>query len=149
MIRLTSLLIFLIVCIQLTGQDSDTSFFNSAVRHLKNKDYSEARDLAYKSLEINPNLGDAYILIGHIYASSAKQCYNDDYYIGIVYCLAVDMFEMAIKVDSSSAERAEGLIKTYSNYFPSRESIPFSAPLEGHRYNIGCWINRETTVRFQ
>lgn len=114
-------------------------------------EYEKARDCALKALDINPNSGLAYFLIGFTYAQSADFCFEDEYEKKMVYCLVVDMFEKAKEVDSSVSERANELIKVYSLHFPRgpSEGVFISGINEGDKYKIECWINRETTIRFK
>lgn len=116
-------------------------------KHRIDGEFEKARDYALKALEIDPNYGIAYILIGNLYTSSAKSCSEDSFTKGLVYCLAIDMFEKAKEVDISVTENANRFIEIYSNYLPSLETT-FVKALEGDKVKIECWINRETTIRF-
>ena len=151
----TLMLLFLFILIigvnNTKAQDTDSSgakiFIRQALTSLQQKDYEKSREYALKALEIDPDDGEAYILIGAAYVNSAEICSSDRFSKGMIFCLAVDMFEKAKEVDKSLTEKAEKLIKVYSKYFPSKEEI-FIEPVEGQKYKIGCWIKRETTVRF-
>jgi hypothetical protein len=76
---ISSLLIF---CFKsnLIAQDSDTLFLKNAVISFQQKKYPKVRDFAVKALEKNPNNGEAYILIGMAYISSADSCFDRYYY---------------------------------------------------------------------
>lgn len=134
------------------AQDVDTltaiDYFNKAGARFSSKDYESARDLALKAIQINPQYGDAYILIGSAYINSADDCSNDSFSKGMIICLAVDQFKKAKMIDSTISDKADKLIKVYSKYFPSHDEI-FIGAKEGDKYKVECWINRETTVRFQ
>lgn len=111
--------------------------------------YSRARQYANKALENNPNYGDAYILIGTMYAATAKSIYpNDAVLTKVVYNAAIDKFERARSVDPESAERANRLINTYRAYLPSTEDIFMHPDIEkGKAFTVGGWIGERTTVR--
>lgn len=109
--------------------------------------YSKARSYALKAIEIRPNDGNAYILIGDLYASSAKSCGNNDLTQKTAYWAAVDKYYMAKKVDPEMEEIANNRIETWSKYFPSSEIIFFHDLKEGDSYTVECWINEVTTVR--
>ncbi len=109
--------------------------------------YSLARNYAYKSIELDKTSGKPYILIGNLYAASAKQCGDDDFQQRTVYWAAVDKFEQAKKVDPSLVIEANKLIEAYSPYFPDGESLFFNGLEEGTSYKVGCWINETTTIR--
>jgi tetratricopeptide (TPR) repeat protein len=108
-----------------------------------------ARQYAHKVLEHNPNYGNAYLLIGDMYASSAKQVYPDDAVLArTVYYAAIDKFEKARQVDPSIADDARRRIATYHDYLPSTEDIFMHPELDkGQTFTIGGWINERVTVR--
>ena len=111
------------------------------------KKYSIARSNARKSLEYNPNNGQPYILIGDMYAQSAKSIGSNDLESKVAYWAAVDKYQQARRVDEEIKEVANKRIRDYSKYFPSMETIFFYDLKEGETYKVGGWINETTTVR--
>jgi len=109
--------------------------------------YSTVRDYARKALAINPNSGEAYILIGDAYAASASSCGTGDLGRGGVYLVAVDKYVKARSVDPSVAGDANEKIGKYSAYFPDKETAFFKGINNGDSYTVGCWIGESTTVR--
>ncbi len=109
--------------------------------------YSTVRDYARKALAINPNSGEAYILIGDAYAASATSCGTGDLGRGGVYLVAVDKYVKARSVDPSVAADANEKIGKYSAYFPDKETAFFKGINNGDSYSVGCWIGESTTVR--
>ncbi len=107
----------------------------------------QARLNAYKAIENNPNYGNAYILIGDLYAASSDECAANDLSKRAVYWVAVDMYARAKSVDPSVAESANNRINSYSKYFPSVETAFFYNLSNGDTYMVECWINKETRVR--
>ena len=65
------------------------------------------------------------------------------------YWVAVDKFQEAARAaeDPSVQDRAQQLSNTYRQYFPNNEEIFFHGYSEGDSYRVGCWINRNTTIR--
>jgi tetratricopeptide (TPR) repeat protein len=122
-------------------------FYMTAVVYFQLKKYSQARANCYDVLKFRPNDGKAYILIGNMYAASAKSCGNNDLTNKVAYWAAVDKFIKAKNVDPSVADEAKKLINTYSQYFPATETIFFYDLKKGDKYKVGCWINETTTVR--
>ncbi len=110
--------------------------------------FSEARSSALRATDIMPNEGMPYILIGNMYAQSAKNC-GDNAEVGqkAAFWAAVDKYQKAKTVDPSIAEMANKLIATYSSHFPSGDDLFFHGIDEGSSYRIGCWINESTVVR--
>jgi hypothetical protein len=112
--------------------------------HLKQP--QRARTYALEAIELKPNWGDPYILIGDAYAGS-KDCFIDEFEKTTVYWAAVDQFSKAMSVDAAIADKANERISTYENYFPDIETIFFYSLKEGDDYTVGCWINETTKVR--
>ncbi len=130
-----------------TGKTIDAYILLGNVNSIRGH-YSKARENAYSALEYDPNNGDAYMLIGDLYANSAERCTGDDEVASkSIYWAAVDKYQKAKSVDPEVAEQAQAKINKFSNYFPSQESIFFNNLSEGNSYEVGCWINETTTVR--
>ena len=107
--------------------------------------FSNAREAAFKALELKNNWGEAYMNLGNIYVAGANSCGND-FEQKTVYWIAVDMFNLA-KKDSDVEERARKSINTYSRYFPSTEVCFFNNVEKNSEYQIECWVNRKTVAR--
>ncbi len=111
------------------------------------KNYPKARAEAYEVLKVRPNDGKSYILIGDMYAASAKECGDNDLTSKAPYWAAVDKYIKAKSVDPSVAELATTKINTFSQYFPATETVFFYDLEKGDSYTVDCWINETTTVR--
>ncbi len=122
-------------------------YYYMAICNYQIKKYSVARSNARKSLEHNPNNGQAYILIGDMYAASAKNCGNNDLTSKVAFWAAVDKYSQAKRVDSSVTNTANQRIRDYRKHYPSMETIFFYNLKEGDTYKVDCWINETTTVR--
>lgn len=107
-----------------------------------------ARSYAYQALKFNPKNGKPYILIGNIYAASARDCGENEFEKSAVYWVVVDKFKTAKRIDKSLIDDANKLIDDYSKYFPGSEEIFFQGYAEGQEYPVGCWINETTKIRF-
>lgn len=111
--------------------------------------YSRARQIAYKSLEYNPNNGKNYILIAQMYAASAGNIFQEPEKRGLVYCAAVDKLQKAKAVDPSVAAEANELINKYSAYFMDTETAFMMGIKEGDTVYIPGWIGENTVVRLK
>lgn len=109
--------------------------------------FPQARATAYKLLQIEPNYGKAYMLIGELYAASASQCTGDDLNGATVFWAAVDKYIKARSVDPSLEGEANAKIAQYSKHFPASSDLFFRDMQEGSSYTVGCWINETTTIR--
>lgn len=109
----------------------------------------QSRGYARKALEVKPNDGRPLLLIGEMYAASARDCGNDDFTKKAAFWAAVDKFNLAISTseDPSVKERAQQLAETYRQYFPNGEAIFFHGYTQGDQYRVECWINETTTIR--
>ena len=110
---------------------------------------SKARQYCQKAIETNPDYGAPYILIGNMYAKSAKSIYpNDAVLAKAVYYAAIDKFEKARQVDQNVAEDAGKLANTYRAHLPSTEEVFMHPDLEkGKAFKIGGWIGETVTIR--
>ncbi|RHJ95332.1 tetratricopeptide repeat protein [Parabacteroides bouchesdurhonensis] len=124
-------------------------YYMIALLCFEQNSYSKARQYCQKAIELNPNYGAPYLMIGKMYAATAKSVYpNDGVLSRAVYYAAIDKFEKAKQVDPSIAEEANGLINTYRAHLPSTEEIFMHPDLEkGKPFTVGGWIGERTTVR--
>ncbi len=106
----------------------------------------EARNYAREAIKITDSFGKPYMLIGNIYAST-DNCNSNDLDKKAIYWLAVDYYQKAKSIDPSVTEDANKNIKTFSKYFPDKETIFFHGLKIGGTYTVGCWINESTKVR--
>mgnify|MGYP002525336861 FL=1 len=107
---------------------------------------SRARDIYRRAAQIDPTNGEPYLLIGMLYAGSAKQ-FSGEIESGAVYWAAVDKCIKAKAIDPSCAEKANALIRAYSAAFPTMDKIFFNDYNEGQSYTVGGWIGETTTIR--
>lgn len=115
--------------------------------YAKENNFQEARNYARKALAIDPNHCKALMLIGDIYAASARSFSSDDFERSTVFWVAVDYFTKAKAGEDCFAE-ASKKANTYRGYFPNKETAFFQSIKEGDTYRVGGWINEVTRVRF-
>ncbi len=111
------------------------------------KNPQQARTYVKKSIENNPNVGKAYILLGNIYAYNSKNYGENDFERTYPFMVAVDYYNKAKRVDPTVEAEANEKINTYSQYFPSKEDIFFNGLTVGQSINVGSWIGETTTLR--
>jgi len=109
--------------------------------------FPASRTYALKAIAINPANGEPYMMIGDLYAMSAKDCGNNDLTSRVAYWAAVDKYIKAKQVDAKVAEEADRRIASYSAYFPPIATIFFYTLKEGDTYRVECWINEDTRIR--
>ncbi len=113
----------------------------------KPEQLNSARSYAYKAIEFRKNWGKPYILIGTLYAQSAKNCGENAFLQSMVYIAATDKFLQAKTVDRSCSEEAGKNIASYSSYLPLKEDVLANKMKEGDTFTIGCWINETIKIR--
>lgn len=109
--------------------------------------FEKSRGAALKAAKLNPKAGKPYIIIGDLYAASAKDCGNDELTNKVSYWAAVDQYKRAKAVESDLAESMNKRIRSYEQHFPTTELLFFHNLNPGDKYKVDCWINVETTVR--
>lgn len=135
--------------VKLEDNDDDKVklYYQIAKTYLAQSSLSNAREYANKMLSINPNSGEAYIIIGNTYASSGKICGSgNDFNSHSVAWIAIDTWQKAKSVDPSIASEAQKLINRYSQYIPSKEELFYNGLKEGQSYTVKC-LGKTTTVR--
>ena len=135
--------------IQLNLDDSKlpACYLQLGYSYYMNGSYSAARESAQKSASLKDDWGNPYLLIGDIYAASARKCGDTPFERSLVYLVAVDAYNKARSIDDVLSEKANKKIYTYSKYFPSKEDCFFNDIEVGSNYKVGCWIGRSTKVR--
>lgn len=119
----------------------------SKLKSSQNK-YAEVKKYCSEALSIKPNCGEAHLMIGRAYALYSKQYSSEVFDQHTVFWAAVDRFIKAKKVDPSVYAEADELIKTYSQYFPSKNEAFFRNIAPGAEIKLGSWINETTVARF-
>lgn len=109
--------------------------------------FQKARNIAYRAAKLKPSEGKPYIIIGDMYAASAKDCGNDDLTKKVTYWAAVDKYRKARLVEPDLSVSMAKRISSYQKYFPATELLFFHNLNEGDSYVVECWINETTTVR--
>ena len=130
-----------------TDQDDKADYlYRLATVYVSLNNYQQAASYAYQALELAPEDGRCYLVIGICYAGA--KIYNDPILQRSVFWVACDMFQKAKNVDASCAGDANKLIATYKQYFPSKEDVFFHKELnEGQPFRVGGWINKSTICR--
>lgn len=109
--------------------------------------FQKARAIALKAAKLKPSEGKPYIIIGDLYAASAKDCGNDELTKKATYWVAVDKYKKARSVEPELAISMAKRISSYQKYFPPTELLFFHNLNEGDNYKVECWIYETTTVR--
>jgi tetratricopeptide (TPR) repeat protein len=115
--------------------------------YIKQSAYQEAREMARKAIANDPDLCDAYMLIGNIYASASSSFTGTNLEKQAIFWVAVDYYNKARRGSDCSVDAANRAAD-YRKYFPNKEDGFMEGLKDGQSYKVGGWINETTTVRF-
>ncbi|HRX10513.1 MAG TPA: tetratricopeptide repeat protein [Draconibacterium sp.] len=138
---------------QAISQETDTKLLASyyyeraLLLYIKESKYQEAREMARKAISLDPDLCEAYILIGDIYARSSSSFNGTNLEKSAIFWVAVDYYNKARRIDDCAADAANKAAD-YKKYFPNKEDAFMEGLQDGQSYKVGGWINETTTVRF-
>lgn len=123
------------------------TYYKMATLYLSKDSYDRCRSSLQKCLSNNPNKGDAYIMLGQLYAIKHDWS-NDPALNRCAYYAVVDKMEKAKSVDPTVAEKANNLIKEYLKQTENLTEDLFMLGLKpGDKVEIKGWINETTTIR--
>lgn len=116
--------------------------------YLVTNQYPRAKIFANKVLKVDPENGEAYMIIGDAYLYGGKSCGDNPCAQKAAYWAAVDKYYIAKGKDASLAEKINPKISKAKSQFPSKEDCFFYGITEGSTFTIECWIGESTKVRF-
>ena len=106
-----------------------------------------ARDFAKQAYSLDNTNGNALFIIGESYAGARV---GESFENQTVYWVVVDYLIKAKNTDPALKEQADERIEIYSRLFPTKEEGFFRSIIEeGSPYQVGGWVNENTTVRFR
>lgn len=115
--------------------------------YIKESDYMEARKMAREALALDPDLCDAYMLIGDVYVASSRKFDGTDLEKAAIFWVAVDYYNKARRGEDCAIDAATKA-SDYKKYYPNKEDAFMEGLQEGQSYKVGGWINETTKVRF-
>jgi tetratricopeptide (TPR) repeat protein len=138
---------------QAIEQETDKSLLatyyleHAALLYGKDNDYPAARDVVKKAIANNPDLCEAYELLGDIYVAASNTFSSDNFKKAAVFWLAVDYYDKARKYEECAIDAARKS-SDYKKYFPKLEDAFMIEVHEGDSYKVEGWINETTKARF-
>jgi hypothetical protein len=138
---------------QAISQETDTKLLASyyyergLLLYIKESAYQEAREMARKAISLDPDLCDAYMLIGDLYVASSRSFNGTNLEKAAIFWVAVDYYNKARRGDDCAADAANKA-SDYKKYFPNKEDAFMEGLQGGQSYKVQGWINETTTVRF-
>ncbi|NNF20888.1 MAG: hypothetical protein HKN67_03020 [Saprospiraceae bacterium] len=123
-------------------------FSKASIQFRKLKQYSTARNTAYKAAKAKPGWGRPYMLIGDMYGSSARSC-GDDWNQRLAIIAAIDKYKYARSVDAEVSEEASARISKYRASLPDVADGHMRGKNKGDVVKVGCWIGETVKVVFK
>jgi tetratricopeptide (TPR) repeat protein len=115
--------------------------------YIKQNAFQEAREMARKAIALDPDLCDAYMLIGDVYVASSRTFEGTGIEKAAIFWVACDYYTKARRGDDCAADAATK-VSDYRKYFPNKEDAFMEGLQAGQSYKVEGWINETTTVRF-
>ena len=121
---------------------------NASLFFIGLKNHERGKEQALKALDLNPKLGKALMLIGDMYATTARSC-GDNWNQSLAILAAIDKYQKAKKIDPSVINEASRKIKTYSPYGPKKDAGFMRGVKTGDEQRVNCWIDEVVKVRYR
>jgi len=132
---------------EMASPEEKARFYYSQAQDLqKAGKYGAARTKAREALSLDPNYGRAYMLIGQMYANSAKRITGDEIDKRMVYVPAVTKMRQAMNVDPSLSSSCNQYIKRYKSYYPDTKLLFTKNKKSGSSHKVGGWIGETVRV---
>ncbi len=122
-------------------------FSKASIQFRKLKKYGDARTTAREAAKLRPNWGRPFMLIGDMYATSARNC-GDAWNQRLAILAAIDKYNYAKSIDPEVAEEASKKVGKYAGSMPSQEDGFMQGFKKGDKTKVGCWIGETVTIRY-
>ena len=123
-------------------------FSIASIQGRKMKQYSKARSTALSAAKMRPNWGRPYMLIGDLYASSARSC-GSDWNQRLAVLAAIDKYAYARSIDPSVGDEAGNKIGKYRASKPEKKDGFMQGIKAGDTAKVSCWIGETVKVSFK
>lgn len=121
-------------------------YYTMATLYMSKNNYDRSRSCVQKAIANNANKGDAYILLGQLYA--VKHDWSNEPALNrCAYFAVIDKLEQAKRVDPTVADKANSLIRQYKEQTPQVEDLFMLGYKAGDKIEIKGWINETVTIR--
>lgn len=133
-----------------SATDNDTKatmmFAVASIEFRKLNLYSQARSTAYAAAKLKSGYGRPYLLIGDMYAKTARSC-GDAFNQRLCILAAMDKYNQAKSVEPSIADEANDKLSHFYGSVPDKSEAFMRGYSEGQTLNCGCWIGESVRLR--
>lgn len=130
------------------SRKADYKFRIASIQGRKLKQFSKARATAREAANMRSNWGRPFMLIGDLYAMSARRC-GDDWNQRLAVLAALEKYSYAKSIDSSVESEASRRISKYSSARPEQAEGFMRKVNAGDKATCKCWIGETVTVKFK
>lgn len=109
--------------------------------------YYSARSNARRAASLKPGWGKPYLLIGDMYAKTARSC-GDSWNQRLAVLAAIDQYAKAKSMDAESAGKAQSRMNKLYGSMPNKDDAFMRGYKEGQTFKVGCWIEETVSLRF-
>jgi len=109
--------------------------------------YFSARSNARRAASLKPGWGKPYLLIGDMYAKTARSC-GDSWNQRLAVIAAIDQYAKAKAMDAESASKAQSRMNKLYGSLPNKDDAFMRGYKEGQTFKVGCWIDETVSLRF-
>lgn len=122
-------------------------FSLASIQFRKLGQYNKARTNARKAAKLREGWGRPYMLIGDMYAKSARGC-GDAWNQRLAIIAALDKYNYAKSIDSSVEAEAKKKNGIYYGSLPAQDMGFMRGKKEGQTVSVGCWIGEKVKIRY-
>lgn len=108
--------------------------------------YSQARNTAYSATKYKSGWGRPYMLIGDMYAKTARSC-GDSFNQRLCILAAMDKYNQAKSIDGSLTSEANDKLAHFYSSVPDKSEAFMRGYTEGQSLSCGCWIGETVKLR--
>ncbi len=132
--------------------DNDTKatmmFAIASIEFRKLNLYSQARTTAYAAAKLKPGYGRPYMLIGDMYAKTARSC-GDAFNQRLCILAAMDKYSQAKSIEGGLAGEANDKLSHFYGSVPDKAEAFMRGYTEGQTLSCGCWIGESVKLRLK
>ena len=111
------------------------------------KQFSNAKKYALKWLELDPNSGEAYMIIGDAYLYGSTSVGSNECEKHFGYIAAVAKYQRARSLDDALAAKANKRIASAQAQFPKTTDCFIQGMNAGDKVTVGGWIGETVTLQ--
>ncbi len=123
-------------------------FSKASIEGRKLKSLSAAKGSLKQAIELRPDWGRPYMLLGDLYAIKSRSC-GDAWNRGLGVLAAIKQYSRAKSVDSSLSSEASSRIAKYQSSKPDSEEAFMKGNKPGQSVSVGCGIGETVTLSFR